>query len=131
MTEIIVAPDTEAIVVTALNAQSLPGSAQALTETPNTLPATFVKVLVLGGPGRDFRVMQTSTVAIESWDSDDAGAYELANYADAVMLALPELVASVYSVATQSAPANRSDENTGTHSKYAAIYEITVRASAS
>lgn len=48
------------------------------TKPPTPRPSRFVRVLVLGGPGRANRISETVTVSIESYDSTETAAQQLA-----------------------------------------------------
>lgn len=118
MAELLVAPDTVALLIAWLSAElpNVPDQSAVPVRraVPNPRPATFVTVRLLGGAGRDPAIPVTDrvTVAVESWALNVAAAHDLAQNARAVVHAAQGVVhgdVQVYRVVEAGGPAELPD----------------------
>lgn len=82
--EVILFPDVEALLVTALPARV---GASVSTRVPNPRPASFVRVQRVGGT-RPNLITDSATVVVECWAGDSAAAATLGRLTHAHLLAL-------------------------------------------
>lgn len=134
MSEVIVAPDVESLLVSYLSSElaarlAEPG-VKVSTKVPNPRPGRFVRVLLTGGAGRSSVVLESATVTVEAWGERETDAYSLAQLCRGLIHAI-DVVNGVqfYRVEDFSAPANLPDPNSG-QVRYTASYVVRVRGSA-
>lgn len=118
MAELLVAPDTVALLIAWLNAE-LPNvpdqnAVPVRRAVPNPRPPTFVTVRLLGGTGRDpaVPVVDRALLAVEAWAPNVAAAHDLAQNARAVVHAAQGVVhggIQVYRVVEAGAPVELPD----------------------
>lgn len=118
-------PDTEALLVTYLGAElaARGDSATVHTQIPTTRPARFVVVPRVGGPRRNL-VVDSPTIAVESWANTAESAYGLCRIVRALLGALPGRVVDgvpFYRIDEFSGPVNLPDPES-----YQARYTLTV-----
>lgn len=82
MGSVLVAPDLEAVAITALRDAGL----RASTAVPNPRPAAFVRVRARGGVRTD-RVLEEGILLVECWAIKEADASDLARLAAGVLAA--------------------------------------------
>ena len=89
MSELVVAPDAEAAIVSHLNTtfSARGDAARASTEIPDPRPDRFVRVQRAGGPRRN-AVTDAPVLIFESWDVDSVTASALGRLVEAVVLAV-------------------------------------------
>ncbi|WP_052060116.1 hypothetical protein [Rhodococcoides fascians] len=88
MTELVVAPDAEAAIVSHLNAQlaARNDAATASTVIQDPRPTRFVRTQRVGGPRRNL-ITDSPVLLFECWDLDTVAASELGRLVEAIVLA--------------------------------------------
>jgi hypothetical protein len=136
MVEILVAPDTETLIVKYLTAQLAARSpwttTKAYTKVPKTRPAQFVRVLRTGGTRTPF--IDTPTLAVESWAGDGMTASNLAQMVRALLFAIDRVTYNsttyqFYAPQEFSGPANLPDPDSD-QERYTETFSVGVRATA-
>lgn len=131
MGELIVQPDAEFIVGTALSikvSELLGRQVPAFIDLPNPRPAgQFIRVLRVGGSRRNVSTW-VPTLAVESWGQRKSQAWELAQLVDSLMYWFTEIGGhAVYDVTEFAGPANLPDPLTD-QARYTATYAVPIRA---
>src|SRR5262245_57169489 len=131
MTEVIVFPDVEALVVNYLSA-ALPGygwDVHVGTKVPDPRPDEFVRVIVTGGTQRDLIVDQP-TIALEAWAILEPRAADLAALCRGLLYAM-DVVDGVqfYHCDALSRPQNLPDPQSD-QIRYTATYSLSYRGAA-
>lgn len=124
--EVIVAPDTAAILKTYLEGVL---EVDVAYTVPETRPDMFVSFTITGGGGRRDIVLQDVTISIDSWAKTPRAAHQLASLVEAHLLAAPRLVREIYAVDTFGAPADFHDDLSG-QPRFRGTYSLTLRATA-
>jgi hypothetical protein len=136
MVEILVAPDTETLIVRYLTAQLASRSpwttTQVHTKVPKTRPTQFVRVLRTGGTRSQF--IDTATLVIESWAGDGITASNLAQMVRGLLFALDQVTYNsvtyqFYAPQEFSGPANLPDPDSD-QERYTETFSVGVRATA-
>jgi len=136
MPEVVVAPDSETLVVQYLTAELAARSpwttTKAYTKVPATRPASFVRVLRTGGT-RD-RFIDRPTLTLESWATSAITASSLAEMVRGLMFAIDQVTYSArtyqfYDPQEFSGPANLPDPDSGME-RYTETFSVGVRATA-
>lgn len=86
MTELILFPDVEALIISYFNTE-LPAygiDAKSFSAVPENRPDAFFRVMRTGGPATDFFI-DTAQMTIESWAEDEDVAYNNGKYARALL----------------------------------------------
>lgn len=107
--ELVVFPDTAAVVTTYLAAQL--GGIHVGTVVPTPRPGTFVVARRLGGIARN-RVVDEPLIGVECWAADDAAAQDLAQRCRALLHALEDSFVGavfVYRIEDAGGPADLPD----------------------
>lgn len=132
MTEVIVFPDVEAVLIDYLG-DALAGrgvNVPVVTAVPSPRPDRFVRVERTGGPISSLFLLDNPTVAVEAWGSSESDAAELIGLVRGLLHAMPgEDDAPVYRVAEFSGPGNLPDPTSGQH-RYSFTASLLVRGSA-
>ena len=127
--EVVVFPDVEALLVTALTASlAARGRARSVaTKVPNPRPARFVRLLRTGGLRMNV-LMDAATITVEAWEPTEAEAARTAQLVRGLVHALDDLAgAPVFDVGELAGPQNYPDPATASV-RYVATYQITVGA---
>lgn len=136
MVEVLVAPDSETIVVQYLTSElasrSPWTSTKAYTKVPKTRPVSFVRVLRTGGTRTQF--IDTPTLTLESWANDAITASNLAQMVRGLMFAIDRVTYSghlyqFYDPQEFSGPANLPDPDSA-QERYTETFSVGVRATA-
>lgn len=93
MTEVVVFPDVEAMVVTYLRAPATQAGGKVATKAPSSLPPLFARVSRVGGTQRDI-VTDTARILVECWGPDTVAASSFASLMRAHMLAIARVTDS-------------------------------------
>jgi hypothetical protein len=105
MTEVVMAPDTEAVVIGYLNPLVTPPVSSSV---PNPRPAAFVRITASGGEGFVGKLVHRSDVTVEAWSTRRVDAFQL------MRQCLGHLEASASFYADADAPAWFPDPDTST-----------------
>lgn len=136
MSEVIVAPDVETLLIQYLTAELATRSpwttTKAYAKVPNPRPTGFVRVLRTGGV-RD-RFIDTATVAIEAWHNDPIQASALMQLVRGLLHAIDRVTYSgstyqFYDPQEFSGPANLPDPDS-VQERYTETFSVGVRATA-
>lgn len=134
MSEVIVFPDAEALIVSYLNAElaGLGESARASTKVPKTKPGSFVRVLRTGGVA-DF-VIDRAQLTVEAWAVDAPTAMSLMQVVRGLMHAVDRVTYDgrtyqLYEPQEFSGPANRPDPDSGWE-RYTETFSVGIRGTA-
>lgn len=136
MTELLVAPDVETLVVQYLNAELATRSpwttTEAYTKVPMNRPAAFVRILRTGGTRTRF--IDTATLALESWADDAITASNLAQTVRALMFNIDRVTYDsvtyqFYAPQEFAGPANLPDPDS-VMERYTETFSVGVRATA-
>ncbi|WP_051432594.1 hypothetical protein [Promicromonospora kroppenstedtii] len=87
MTDAVIFPDVEALLLAYL--KPLVAPVKVVTKVPAARPASFVKLVRVGGPRRD-RVTDRPMVVFQAWGPDSVAASELARRVHAHVYALAQ-----------------------------------------
>lgn len=130
MAELIVQPDAEFIVATALSikvSELLGRQVPGAIDIPRTRPAEFIRVLRVGGSRRNVSTW-VPTLAVESWAQRKSEAWEIAQLVDSLMYWFTEIAGhAVYDVTEFAGPGNLPDPLTD-QARYTATYAVPIRA---
>lgn len=113
MTEVIVFPDAEALAVTFLNPKV---GVRVATQIPNPRPASFIRVLRVGGARRSL-VVDSPVLVFECWAPDEIAASQLAQTARAHVFSMAQTTVNghwVYLVRDVAGPQSFPDPLTDT-----------------
>lgn len=134
MSEVIVFPDVEAIVISYLNAEFAARSetARASTKVPKTRPTKFVRVLRTGGPS-EF-IMDRAQLTLEAWANKATDAIALMQLTRGLMHAIDRVTYSgstyqFYAPQEFSGPANLPDPDSS-QERYTETFSVGVRGTA-
>lgn len=134
MSEVIVFPDVEAVVVSYLNAAYVARSetARASTKVPATRPTKFVRVIRTGGPA-DF-VIDRAQLTIEAWANKATDAMALMQLTRGLLHAIDQVTYSgrtyqFYTPQEFSGPANLPDPDSS-QERYTETFSVGVRGTA-
>lgn len=134
MSEVIVFPDVEAIVISYLNAEFAARSetARASTKVPKTRPTKFVRVLRTGGPS-EF-IMDRAQLTLEAWANKATDAIALMQLARGLMHAIDRVTYNgstyqFYAPQEFSGPANLPDPDSS-QERYTETFSVGVRGTA-
>jgi len=128
--EVIVAPDSEALLISYLNTAyaARSNSVRAGTQVPTPRPAAFVRVIRVGGTST--LVMDNPTFAVESWADDPILAYTNAALTRGLIHAIGSTGGSqFYDPQEFSGPANLPDPDSG-QARYTQTISVGVRQTA-
>ncbi|WP_378736057.1 hypothetical protein [Nocardia brasiliensis] len=129
MTELVVYPAIEALVVAYLSARLAARGDLAVvaTKVPNPRPDRLVRVSAAGG-GNDRRILASRMVIIECWDLREPEAAQLAELCHALLLSAPRdpQEPRIRAAVTAGAPVNHPDPDTR-HPRYQATVSLDVR----
>lgn len=136
MVEVLVAPDSETLVVRYLTAELAARSpwttTKAYTKVPATRPVSFVRVVRTGGTRTRF--IDTPTLTLESWSTNAITASNLAQTVRGLMFAIDRVTYSgstyqFYDPQEFSGPANLPDPDS-VMERYTETFSVGVRATA-
>lgn len=119
VTEVILPPDTEALVIGYLNNILTPPVSSSV---PSTRPPSFVRVTASGGTGFTGKIVHQSDVTVEAWATKRVDAFQL------MLLCCGHLEAATPFYAEAAAPAWFPDPDTGMP-RYVAVVHLAVRGS--
>lgn len=128
--EVIVAPDSEALVIAYLNTAytARSNAVRASTEVPTPRPVAFVRILRVGGTST--LVIDRPTFAVESWADDPITAYNNAALTRGLIHAIDKPGTSqFYDPQEFSGPANLPDPESG-QARYTQTISVGVRQTA-
>lgn len=131
MSELIIFPDVEGLLVAYLNAAlaERDAGASASTRVPNPRPSRFVRCQRVGGPVSSLFVVDTPLVVVEAWGRDDVDAQQLLSLTRALLHVLPDVDARVYRVDELSGPGNLPDPLSD-QSRYTMTLSLSLRGDA-
>ncbi|WP_069164910.1 hypothetical protein [Nocardia altamirensis] len=129
MTELVVYPGIEALVVAYLSRQLTARADKAIVATriPNPRPDRLVRVTAAGG-GDDRLVLSSRLVITECWDTSEPAAADLAELCHALLLAARRDPAEpqIRHAVTVGAPVNHPDPDTR-HPRYQFTISLDLR----
>jgi hypothetical protein len=129
--EVIVFPDTEALVIAYLNAKYVGNvtyaTVKAGVNVPESRPNLFTRLYRVGGSVPEI-VMERSTFLVECYGLTTVTASALARFTQASLLAVDEVSnVALYTPQLFSALANLPDPNVDTHERYTFTYSVGAR----
>jgi hypothetical protein len=134
MSEVIVFPDVEAIVISYLNAEFAARSetARASTKVPKSRPTKFVRVLRTGGPS-EF-IMDRAQLTLEAWANKATDAIALMQLTRGLMNRINQVTYNgttyqFYAPQEFSGPANLPDPDSS-QERYTETFSVGVRGTA-
>lgn len=129
--EVIQFPDSEALLITYLNAAYTANATytavRAGVNVPEARPNVFTRLYRVGGSVPE-RVIERNTFLIECYALTTLTANALARYTQALLLAVDQISdVQLYDPQIFSALANLPDPNVDTHERYTFTYSVGVR----
>jgi hypothetical protein len=128
--EVIQFPDTEALLITYLNAAYTANATytavRAGVNVPESRPNLFTRLYRVGGSTA--RVIERNTVLVECYALTTVTANALARFTQALLLAVDQVSnVQLYDPQVFSALANLPDPNVDTHERYTFTYSVGAR----